>query len=357
MAGETHGRGRRVAGVGEDSRLASSGSVLLNHRTPAAPPELPSWGRVLATTIKLWVLRRWRIMVGVVAAAALVVAALGFGGVFFGSAAPAARASSAGEPSKARTAPHLSAAGPAEAAAAAQAQAQAQAATWIAGQVSGNATIACDQAMCAALQARGVTAGRLVPLSPGSADPGSATLMVTASASDSQYAPAVIATFGSGPERVEVRATEPGGAGAYESALRADLQARMSAGAQLLRNDRIRFTTQDAAQLRAGEVDTRVLATLAALSSQYPFTVTAFLDAAPGAALLYRGVIITGAGRTELNSALALVQAQQQPYLPVYAAIVHPDAGQAALIIEFAAPSPLGLLSAVLTADPSSPPR
>ena len=46
-------------------------------------------------------------------------------------------------------------------------------------------------------------------------------------------------------------------------------------------------------QLRAGEVDARVLATLAALSSQHSFTVTAFGDAAPGAATLYREVTIT----------------------------------------------------------------
>jgi hypothetical protein len=50
----------------------------------------------------------------------------------------------------------------------------------------------------------------------------------------------------------------------------------------------------------------------------------------------------------DLTPALALVKAQVQPYLPSYAAIVHPAAGQAALSIEFAQPSPLGLLTAVL---------
>ena len=79
----------------------------------------------------------------------------------------------------------------------------------------------------------------------------------------------MIASFGSGSAQIDVRAAEPGGAAAYETALRADLAARMSAGSQLLRNNRIHFTAQDAAQLRAGQVDTRLLATLAALSSQY----------------------------------------------------------------------------------------
>ncbi len=98
-----------------------------------------------------------------------------------------------------------------------------------------------------------------MPLQAAAADPHGATVMVTSSSADSQlastYAPAVIAIFGSGNARIAVRATEPGGPAGYESALRADLAARKSAGAQLLKNSRIRFTAQDAAQLRAGAVD------------------------------------------------------------------------------------------------------
>ena len=68
----------------------------------------------------------------------------------------------------------------------------------------------------------------------------------------SRYAPALIASFGSGGNRVEVRAVEPGGALAYRAALRADLAARKAAGSQLLRNSHIRFAGPGAAQLRAG---------------------------------------------------------------------------------------------------------
>jgi hypothetical protein len=140
---------------------------------------------------------------------------------------------------------------------------QADAAAWIASQVSTGAMVACDPVMCAALQAHGVIAGGLVPLGPGSADQGSANVMVTSRPADRQlaveYAPAVIASFGAGPARIEVRLVTPGGVGAYESALRADLAARMNAGSQLLQNLRIQFTAQDAARLRAGEVDSRLL--------------------------------------------------------------------------------------------------
>jgi hypothetical protein len=93
-------------------------------------------------------------------------------------------------------------------------------------------------------------------------------------------------------------------------------------------------------------VDTRLLATLAVLASQYSFGVTGFGDAGPGAPVLFRRVAITGIGRS-LAAALAMVRAQNPPYLPAHAAV----AGRTGLSIEFAAPSPLGLLSPVLDAD------
>jgi len=362
-----------VANVSEDNHLAPPGNTLLNIGRPSRPAgpgepsgtvrsgpaqhkpatSEPSWGRVLATTIKLWVLRArgWRAGAVVAAAAVVTVAALAASGVFAATATPAARARVTRTPSPAKavappTAP------PADVA-------QTAAAAWIAGQLISDAIIACDPAMCAALQARGVTAGRLMPLKPGSPDPDGAAVVVTSGPADGQlaaYAPAVIASFGSGQARIDVRAAEPGGAAAYEAAQKADLTARMTAGSQLLRNNRIHFTAQDAARLRAGEVDTRLLATLAALSSQYSFTVTAFGDASPGVAALYRAVTITGDGKNgaaDLGPALALVQAQVPPYLPAQAVIMHPATGPAALSIEFAAPGPTGLLTAVLDVNRS----
>jgi hypothetical protein len=316
--------------------------------TPGRPPAAePSWGRVLATTLRLWLrrqvtVRRWR-TVGVVAAAVVTVAALALTGVFSGTAAPAARVRAASTPSPAQATTH-----PTTAPSVAQpSPAQTAAAAWIASQLSSDATIGCDPVMCTALQAQGVTAARLMPLEPGSPGPHGATVMVTSDAAAAQYAPAVIASFGSGAAQVDVRATEPGGAAAYQTALRADQAARMSAGSQLLRNNRIHFTAQDAAQLRAGQVDARLLATLAALSSQYSFSVTAFGDASPGVAMPYREVTITAAGQ-DLTAALALLKAQVPPFLPTQAAIMHLAAGPAVLSIEYAAPSPLGLLTAVL---------
>ena len=315
---------------------------------------MPSWGRVLATTLRLWLprqvtVRRWR-TAGVVAAAAVItLAALALSGVFSGTATPAARARAISPPSPARATARPSAARPSAAhpsaaspAIAAPSPAQAAAAAWIASQLSSGAIIGCDPAMCTALQAQGVTAARLMPLTPGAPGAHGAAVVVTSDPAATQYAPAVLASFGSGATQIDVRATEPGGVAAYETALRADQSARISAGSQLLRNNRIHFTAADAAQLRAGQVDTRLLATLAALSSQYSLSVTAFGDASPGVAALYREATITAAGKN-LTAALTLLNAQVPPFRPAQAEIVN-----AALNIEYAAPSPLGLMSAVL---------
>jgi hypothetical protein len=293
---------------------------------------------VLVNTVKLAVLRRrWRLAALVVVLAGAAVTVLWLAGDLASAPSRAVRVPAAGG-------------GPPSA----TAGAQAQAAAWIAGQVSGNAIIACYPAMCAALQEQGVAAGRLMPLSSEAASPRGAGVLVTSPSADGQlavrYAPALIASFGSGGNRVEVRVVEPGGAPAYHAALRADLAARRAAGSQLLRNSHIRFTGPGAAQLQAGEVDARLLATLAALAAQYSFRVTAFGDAAPGAPVLFRQVAITGIGRG-LATALAMVRAQNPPYLPTQTAV----AGQTGLSIEFAAPSPLGLLSPVLDADSRRP--
>jgi hypothetical protein len=355
---------RGVGSVGrEDRDPAPSRNALLNAgalarpagpvRRPARQAE-PSWGRVLVSTVKLavsrrlwaaglrrrgaggsrrWpVRRRWRFAILVLALGGAAVTVLWLAGGLTGAPSRAVRGPTAG-------------AGPPSLAAGVQGRA----AAWIAGQVSGNSIVACDPGMCAALQEQGVAAGRLMPLRSAAASPLGASVLVTSPPVNGQlagrYAPALIASFGSGGNRVEVRAVEPGGASAYRAALRADLVARRAAGSQLLRNSHIRFTGPGAAQLRAGAVDTRLLATLAALAAQYSFRVTGFGDAAPGGPVLFREVSITGVGGG-VSAALAMVRAQNPPYLPAHAVAV----GQTGLSIEFAAPSPLGLLSPVLDA-------
>jgi len=326
----------------------------------AVRPE-PSWGRVLLTTVELWASRRLRhpaflrrLVLAMVAIAAAAVAGLQLTGVFSASAsAPRVVRPSVSE--RPAPPPRAVSTGPAAAV-------QSAAAAWITSQVSGTAVIGCYPAMCASLEAQGVSASRLVPLGSGMTGVLKTDVIATLPAAigaDStlvdQYAPALIASFGTGSSRIEVRAVARTGAAAYQSAVRSDLAARKSAAAQLLRNPRLKFTAADAAQLRAGAVDSRLLATLAALSTQFTLRVTSFGDSAPGGPQFFREVTVASdGGRTgaaTLAAALAMVNAQESPYQPVHSAIVRPGTGQAALTIEFASPSPLGLLSMVLTAD------
>lgn len=281
--------------------------------------------------------------------AVVALAALQLSGAFTGTTIPASRTGRDTGPAGNSDAGSLSAV----------ATARADAARWIAQQVSTDAIVACDPVMCSALQAQGVTAGRLLALRSAAADPLGADVIVASptirtqfgSQLASEYAPALIASFGSGGTRIDVRATAPDGAAAYNSALRADLAARKSAGAQLLRNRHVQVTAPDAARLRSGLVDSRLLVTLAVLASQHAFRVTSFSDAAPGAHAAFREAAITSAGGTgrtargSLPAALGLVRAQRPPYLPAHSAIVGLGTSRAALHIEFAAPSPVGLLS------------
>jgi hypothetical protein len=291
-------------------------------------------------------LRPATLAVAVVAAVAVALAALQLAGAFPTVAARAARPSASGDPATRSVSPQPAAA------------AQSQAAAWIARQVSSAAIIGCYPALCASLQSQGVSASRLLPLGSRMTGLLGADVVATLPSANmkvvGQYAPALIASFGAGGSRIEIRAVAAGGAVAYQSDLRADLQARKSAGSQLRRNPRLRFTAVDAARLAAGEVDARLLATLAALSSQFTLRVTAFGDSSPGAPLLFREVTVAsdgnGNGAAGLAAALAMVNAQETPYLPAHCAIVRLGVGQPVLLIEFASPSPLGLLSTVLTA-------
>ena len=309
------------------------------HRTL---PGAPSWGRVLATTVSLWAGRRVTrlrhprlalvLTICVVVAAAAVVSVVQVGGT-------SPRTASAPRPHAAPPAWARGAAG----------AVRTQAATWVAGQLSSAETVGCDPLMCAALRAHGVAASRLIPSGPtGPGAVGADVVVASASADGQQGAPVLLASFGSGASLVEVRIAPPGGSAAYQRAVAADMTARRSAGMQLLHSQRIQVAGPAAAQLQAGQVDTRLLIMLAMLASQHPWRVAGFAGASPGVLLAqapFREVTITGPDAGDLAASLAMVRAQRSPYQPATAAVVRLPGGQMALRIDFAAPSPLGLLT------------
>jgi hypothetical protein len=166
-----------------------------------------------------------------------------------------------------------------------------------------------------------------------------------------ENAPAVIAGFGSGEARIDVRAVAPGGATAYQAALAADWASRRKAAAQLVKSPRIHAGAAARQQLLTGKVDSRLLITLAAISVSHPVNVVAFGDSAPGAAagVPLREMEISPAGSpadrsAELQRILSMVLAQRAVFLPVHVSLVRLADGGAALRIEFGVPSPLGLL-------------
>ena len=148
----------------------------------------------------------------------------------------------------------------------------AQAASWVARQVSVTAVVACDPATCRAMRAGGVPAARLRPVGPDTTGPLRADVIVATAPVrarlggrlPSVYAPAVIASFGSGRLRIDIRVVAANGAAAYRSALRADVQARKAAGAILLRSQRVIVSAAARSQLAGGRVDTRLLVAIAA---------------------------------------------------------------------------------------------
>jgi hypothetical protein len=229
---------------------------------------------------------------------------------------------------------------------------RAQAAAWTASQVGGGAIMACDPAMCAVLAQHGIAAGNLLVLRPGAADPlGSDVVLATAAVRDmfgdrlaTVYAPELLASFGAGQARIDIRAVAPDGAAAYRSAIAADLQARRLAGSELLRDPKITFGPAARSELAAGQVDARLLTTLDTLAASEQVRVTAFSDAGPGAGpdLPLRAAELTASNASAVRM-LAFFRAQRPPYL-AQAAIAAMAGGESELTVEFAAPAPVGLL-------------
>jgi hypothetical protein len=215
--------------------------------------------------------------------------------------------------------------------------------------------------MCQALKAHGVPVGDLLELGQGANPLRSDVIVATAdvrgqfgSRLGSVLAPAVIASFGSGDLRIEVRQTASHGAAAYAAAVSADLAARKVSGEELLHSQRILVSAAARRQLSAGQVDSRLLITLVAMAALHPVRVVGFGDSGPGAgagsplrsADLADAGAVPGAGSSAfMRSMLAFLHAQRAPYLAAHAGAVRLASGQTVLRIEFAAPSLLGLLN------------
>jgi hypothetical protein len=231
-----------------------------------------------------------------------------------------------------------------------------QAAAWVASQIAGNAIVGCDPAMCAVLQALHIPSGRLLALQPGQEGPSGATVVLATAAVrslygaklTSDYAPAVLAVFGTGPARVDVRVVAPYGGANYRANFAKDVAKRKVFGASLSHNPNIDLAPAARSQLLAGEVDGRLLMNLAALATDHQMDVISFgglpgHGASPGTPL--RSAEIAPGSSTESPQAMrSFLLAQQPLFHPSSITLVKIASGRTALRIEFPAPTPLDLL-------------
>jgi len=233
-----------------------------------------------------------------------------------------------------------------------------RAAAWVASQVSRTALISCDQVMCRAIEAHGVPAADLVVLRPGVADPlRSSVVVVTAAVTRmvgsrrlAEDAPGILASFGSAAKRISIQMIFARGAAAYVSALHAGLAARKANESWLL-NPRITMSAIARQQLAAGEVDSRLVLTIANLASEWPVNIVTFGDRAPGASwgipLRCADVTVTGSranadlvGQARLMS--VYVHGLEGFYADARIQKVQLTGGRDVVQIGFTAPSPLG---------------
>jgi hypothetical protein len=315
----------------------------LQRRTSAAVTRAdPSWPTVASTTVRLWLDRHFRRRAGrrrlVLVLSALMAMALG-AGVTLAFTLRETGSTPAG--THAQNAIQL-----------AQADRQ-QAAGWIAREVASNIVVGCDLEMCNQLQKSGFPGARLMQLQPTSPDPLGAQLVVATPVIRNQfgtrlasvYAPLVIASFGTGAERVDIRFIAPDGSKAFEAQLVTDRKNRITAGEQLLANDHVHASAAARQALLAGRVDPRLLVTLGTLAGLMPIQLVAFDDPSPGAGsdVPLRGAELGAAAATGLPAMVAFLKAQQGQYAPAVASITQIANGQPVVTVRYDAPGPMGL--------------
>ena len=228
---------------------------------------------------------------------------------------------------------------------------QVRAAAWVAGQVSPGTMVSCDPATCGQLRRDGFPGARLMTLEPGTQNPlGSAVVVATPAVRSefgaqlaSVYAPLVIAGFGSGANRVEVRTIAPNGPATFESELKAQQASLRSAGQQLLRNRTVQAAPAARADLMAGRVDGRLLANLSVLSSQLTIKLVAFDDVAPGAssAVPMRSVQLSATSARDRAAILDFLHAQKGAYRADVVTATDGSGGQPMVTVRFDAPGPM----------------
>jgi hypothetical protein len=244
----------------------------------------------------------------------------------------------------------------------AEAVSRRRAATWVTQQVSHAAVVACDPQMCAALTADGFPSRNVRVLGQTATYPlTSAVVLVTqavrelfGSSLSSDYAPAILATFGSADASITVRVIAPRGAAAYQAQLGADLAERKATGSDLVQVSGISVSAEAKKQLVAGQPDARLLLAIASVASGQPVDILDFgnigLGADPAIPLRFADLAegdpaARTTGPAYLRALRVSLGAVSTLFRPTSIVNVVLRSGQRVLRIEFTAPTPLTLLT------------
>jgi hypothetical protein len=235
------------------------------------------------------------------------------------------------------------------------------AASWVAGHIGADHVVACDAAVCAALASHGFPAGSTVAVHGSAQDVLGADVAVVTGPLRALAGAALtdvtgsepLAVFGAGAQRAEVLPVAHAGRTAYDRTAAADRADRRFAGTSLAGNKKITFRGGIRSLLTGGDVDLRVCALLAVLSSGHTLSVESFAPPAPGAGPdIARSAVeisrVDGAsaadGGPHAAALRALIAAQQPPYRPMRTVTRPGRAGSPAVLsVLYDQPAPDGL--------------
>ena len=246
--------------------------------------------------------------------------------------------------------------GESPAASAAETAARKAAVTWILHQVSPSEVVGCDVLVCRDLSNSGFPS--VNQLGNASNDLlGNTVVAATATIRNqfgsrlASWAPAILASFGSGKARIDIRWVYPGGAKVYRTDLRTGLRDRKAIYVLLLKNSGVRLSATAKRQVLSGQIDPHLAQLIAFMAAYHRVRVVDFASQSPGGgpASLLRWVDLATTVRAAhltpkayLSWMRSIIGAQQPAYHPAWVRLVTLPNRQAVLRIGYAAPSPLG---------------
>jgi hypothetical protein len=245
-------------------------------------------------------------------------------------------------------------------AAAASSAARTAAVNWVVGQVDKKTVVSCDQTTCAALVSSGYPPNNLRDLGSTSSLTASGVVVVTPAAQHlfgsslvTAWAPAALATFGSGASAVSVRAVAPKGAAMYEKAVSKDLAERKGSEPALTQVKNITMSRGAAQDLDAGRIDGRLMEAIANAAAVQAIDIVDFGNVGSGAS---EDVPLRYADLATANPVAAMGTAAYVQSLrvgmdtglgarPDRTQLLTLPGGQKVLRVEFLAPTPFGVLA------------